>query len=108
MKLFAKANVSAWKAWVPFVNTWKLLNLGGYSGAIILFNLIPIVGNIIYFVFACLAAYNIGLKLEKEGVWVVLYVFITIIWTGILGLDNSKWNDSLGRPARGSEVPPSS
>jgi hypothetical protein len=33
MKLFNKAKVAAWKAWVPFVNTWAFLQLGGQKGA---------------------------------------------------------------------------
>jgi hypothetical protein len=60
MKLFKKANVAAWKAWVPFVNIWTFLQLGGQKGAwtfgligaiaayLIMFILIPvmaIVGN---------------------------------------------------------------
>jgi hypothetical protein len=32
MKLFKKANVAAWKAWVPFVNIWTFLQLGGQKG----------------------------------------------------------------------------
>jgi hypothetical protein len=108
MKLFAKANVPAWKAWIPIVNMWKILNLGGYSGAWIFINLVPGVGSVIYFIFACLAAYNIGLKLQKESFWVVIFALVSIIWAAVLGLDNSKWDDSMGRPARGPEVPPSS
>ena len=33
MKLFKKANVAAWKAWVPFVNIWAFLQIGGQKGA---------------------------------------------------------------------------
>lgn len=113
MKLFAKANVPAWKAWVPFVNLWKFFELGGYPGALSLLYLatvIPFVGwagTIIAAVFACLAAYQISLKNGKDGAWVVLYIFLGIVWTGILGLGRSTWNDSLGKPALGPERPPS-
>lgn len=31
-RVFRKAKVARWKAWVPFVNIWKFLNIGGYSG----------------------------------------------------------------------------
>jgi hypothetical protein len=109
MRLFQKANVEAWKAWVPFVNNWTFLKLGGYPGWIILFvlvGLIPIVGPLIGWlggvaisVFHCMAAYQIGLKLRKDGVWVILYIFVAIVWTGICGLDRSTWDDSLGRPS---------
>lgn len=36
MQLFKKAKVARWKAWVPFVNTWTLLQIGGQKGAWIL------------------------------------------------------------------------
>jgi hypothetical protein len=103
MKLFRKANVEAWKAWVPFVNIWTFLQLGGYPGWIILFafaGFIPLVGwlgSIAVLVFECMAAYQIGLKLRKDSVWVVLYIFVGIVWMAICGLDRSTWDDRLGR-----------
>ncbi|MDR1185418.1 MAG: DUF5684 domain-containing protein [Coriobacteriales bacterium] len=103
MKLFQKANVEAWKAWVPFVNSWTFLKLGGYPGWIIFLSFagfIPFVGwlgGVAALVFQCLAAYQIGLKLRKEGVWVILYIFISIAWAGVCGLDRSTWDDRLGR-----------
>lgn len=112
MKLFAKANVPAWKAWVPFVNTWKFLELGGYSGAWCLFligGLIPYIGwliSLVTTVFACLSAYQISLKNGKDGAWVVLYIFLPIVWLGIFGLGKSTWNENLGKPALGPERPP--
>lgn len=113
MKLFAKANVPAWKAWVPFVNTWKFFELGGYHGALSLLlysSVIPFLGWIsgaFGVVLFCMAAYQIGLKNGKSGSWVVLFIFLEIVWAGILGLGSSTWNDSLGKPALGLERPPS-
>jgi len=113
MKLFAKANVPAWKAWVPFVNLWKFMELGGYHGATSLLfaaALIPFVGFVtlpIGVVIMCLAAYQIGLKLGKGGAWVVLYLFLSLVWLGILAFGSSVWNDSMGKPALGPERPPS-
>ena len=151
MKLFAKANVRAWKAWVPYVNTWKFFELGGYPGALCLLSVASTVANMLYLVplysslpyidsayyggnysylgftslisiiiymvgsilsivsivFLCLSAYQIGRKLGKDGSWVVLYIFVSIVWLGILAFNKATWNDSLGRPARGQERPPS-
>ncbi|MCL2807794.1 MAG: DUF5684 domain-containing protein [Coriobacteriia bacterium] len=106
MKIFAKANVPAWKAWVPIVNCWKFLELGGYHGALCLLALIPFVGGILAVVFMCMAAYQIGLKLGKEAIWVVLYIFLSIVWMGIMAFSAAQWRDSLGRPALGAERPP--
>ncbi len=112
MKLFAKANVPAWKAWVPVVNTWKFLELGGYHGAfslLVLAVIIPCIGWLAAIggiVVCALAAYQIGLKNRKDGVWVVLYLFLGVVWTGILGLGASTWDERLGKPALGHERPP--
>ena len=32
MKLFRKVGVEPWAAWVPFFNTWRILELGGQQG----------------------------------------------------------------------------
>ena len=112
MKLFAKAHVPAWKAWVPFVNNWKFMELGGYQGAISLLFLaafIPCVGwiaSLVCYVYSCMAAYQISLKNGKDGAWVVLFIFLPIVWVGILGLGKSLWNENLGKPAYGPERPP--
>ena len=156
MKLFAKANVPAWKAWVPVVNLWKFLELGGYRGAFSLasiigtgfifastvpsylsqfsgnYNALPVedfgsmfggwesIGGLIFLlqttgnifsmiavVFSCMSAYQISRKLGKDGAWVVLYIFLAIVWLGIMAFNKSLWNDSLARPAKGLERPPS-
>lgn len=41
VRLFRKAGIADWKAWVPFYNWWKFFQIGGYSGASAL--LLPIV-----------------------------------------------------------------
>ncbi|MDR0347193.1 MAG: DUF5684 domain-containing protein, partial [Coriobacteriales bacterium] len=93
MKLFAKAGVEGWRAWVPFHNTWTFLELGGYSGWITLLLLVPGLG-IITFIFTCIAAHEIGNKLSKSGIMVLGYILFVIVWLGVCGLDSSTWNDS--------------
>ncbi len=105
MMLFKKAGVAGWKAWVPAYNMWKMLQLGGQPGWWVILAFIPFV-NIASLVFLCIAAYNIGLKLSKDGVWVVLFIFLEIVWLGILGLDSSKWDDSKGAKSLTPEVMP--
>jgi len=113
MKIFAKANVPSWKAWVPVANLWKFFELGGYHGAFSLLfvaNIFPFLGqaaSIVGLVFLCMAAHQIGLKLGKENVWVLLFIFMAVIWLGIMAFGKSVWNDSLGKPALGVERPPS-
>jgi hypothetical protein len=129
MRLFKKANVEAWKAWVPIANYWTFFKLGGYPGAlslltysslvvysffVIYYNIfggffddlalflfigLTLSGSILYAVFLCMAAYQIGRKLYKDGVMVLLFVFLSPVWMGICGLDRSVWDDSRGRPS---------
>ena len=103
-KLFRKAGVPFWKAWVPIYNMVKFLQIGGQNPLYILFALIPFVGEIILVVFMCIAAYNIGKKLNKSDAFVVLYVFLSIVWTGICGLDKSTWDESQGQPSLAPET----
>ena len=96
-KLFKKAGIEAWKAWVPIYNQWVFLELGGQKGWIALLslaNVIPLVGwigAIVTLVYSCIAALKIGRGFGKEDWWVVLYIFASPIWVGIIAFDDSKW-----------------
>jgi len=83
MKIFKKFNIAGWKAWVPFVNTWTFLELGGQHGW---WQFIPIAN----FIFIIIAAYNIGTKLGKDGIMIVLYLFIPIVWFIIMALKSAQ------------------
>lgn len=98
-RVFRKAGIPAWKAWVPVYNLWVFLELGGQPGWIAILAVIP-AASIIATVFLCIAAYHIGLAFSKEGAWVVMFIFISWLWIAIVGLDSSRWE-----PWR-SPVPP--
>lgn len=97
-RIFKKAGVEQWIAWVPFYNTWKMLELGGQQGFWAVLAIIPVV-NIVSAVFIFIAMYNIGLKLQKEGWFVVLAIFLPAVWIIWLAFDSSKWNESKGAPS---------
>ncbi len=97
-RIFKKAGVEGWIAWVPIYNNWKLLEIGGQQGFWAVLALIPIV-NIASAIFMIIAMYNIGLKLGKEGIFVLLAIFLPIVWIIWLALDSSKWDDSKGAPS---------
>lgn len=105
MKIFEKAGLPGWKAWVPIYREWKFLELGGYSGALIFLAFVPFFGGIALSVAMCLAANEISKKLDKSDIFILFPLgFITggittIIWYYIAGFSNSTWNDSLGRPS---------
>lgn len=98
-RVFRKAGIAEWKAWVPIYNLWVFLELGGQPGWIAILAVIPI-ASVVAAVFMCIAAYYIGLAFAKQGAWVVLYIFVPWLWIAIVGLDSARWE-----PWR-SPVPP--
>ncbi len=93
--LFKKAGKEQWKAWVPVLNSWTFLELGGQKGWLSLFLLlawIPLIGFVpalVFAVFMAIAAYKIGESLGKEGVFVLLYIFLPLVWVIWLAVDKS-------------------
>jgi hypothetical protein len=94
-RIFKKAGVEGWKAWVPVYNSWIMLELGGQKGFWAVLALVPVV-NIAAAVFMYIAMYNIGLKLGKDGAFVLLAIFLPIVWLIWLAVDSSTWK---GAPA---------
>lgn len=107
MKVFDKAGVEGkWRAWVPIYNTLIFVKLGDlnpwwllalWGGAIVL-GWIPFIGQLIgiaAFLYTLLAAWRVGLKLQKEAVWLILYFFLAIVWLGINAFDKSRWNTAI-------------
>ena len=92
MKIFNKAGVPGWMAWVPFLNNWKLLEIGGQQGFWAVLSIIP-VASIVSSVYTYIAMYHVGLKLGKEGVFLLWAIFIPPVWFLWLGFDKSTWND---------------
>ncbi|MDQ0645175.1 DUF5684 domain-containing protein [Microbacterium murale] len=107
MKLFEKAGVQGkWRAWVPVYNNMIFVKLGDLSpwlvlygiGASLLLGWIPFLGQLVILAVAVimvLAAYRVGQKLQKEGAWVVLYIFLSLVWLGIMAFDKSRWNPQI-------------
>lgn len=90
-RIFKKAGVEGWKAWVPVYNSWTLLELGGQQGFWAILSIIPFV-NIVGAVFLIIAMYHIGLKFGKDGAFVLLGIFLPIVWMAWLAFDKSVWN----------------
>lgn len=112
MKIFEKAGVQGkWRAWVPVYSTMIFYKLGDLSPWIVLYLMgAGIVGAIIPFlgwflilplvgiagrVVDLIAAWRVGLKLQKDAVWVVLYFFLPPVWLGINAFDKSRWNSAI-------------
>lgn len=93
MKIFKKAGVQEWAAWVPFYNHWKLLEIGGQKGFWAVLTIIPLV-NIVASVFLFIAQYHIGKKLNKGGEFVLWAIFLPYVWYPWLAFDKSHWKDN--------------
>jgi hypothetical protein len=92
-RIFKKAGVEGWKAWVPVYNSWTLLELGDQKGFWAIIALIPVV-SIVAAIFMIIAMYHIGIKLGKDGVFVLLAIFLPLVWFIWLAVDNSTWKGS--------------
>lgn len=89
-RIFKKAGVPEWAAWVPIYNNWKLLELGNQPGFWAILNLVPFV-NIVAMIYTYISMYDIGFKLQKAGWFVVVAIFLPLIWLIWLAFDDSKW-----------------
>lgn len=92
-RIFKKAGVPQWIAWVPIYNGWKTLELGNQQGFWAVLAIIPPVG-IVAAIFTFIAMYNIGKKLGKEDWFVLLAIFVPLIWLIWLAFDDSKWRET--------------
>jgi uncharacterized membrane protein len=90
-KIFKKAGVEQWRAWVPIYNNWLLLELGGQKGFWAVLHLVPVI-NIVSAIFMYIAMYHIGRKLGKDDAFVLLAIFLPLVWTIWLGVDSSTWS----------------
>lgn len=97
-RIFKKAGVASWIAWVPFYSTWKTLELGGQQGFWAVLTVIPIV-NYVAIVFMYIAMYKIGLKFGKQSWFILLGIFVPIVWYAWLAFDDSKWSPKLAKTA---------
>lgn len=101
-RIFKKAGVESWIAWVPFYNNYKLLEIGGQAGFWAILAVIPVV-NFVSAIFMYISMYNIGLKLGKEGIFILWAIFFPIVWLIWLAFDKSTWNNALGAPSVAAE-----
>lgn len=102
-RIFKKAGVEGWKAWVPVYNSWIFYELGGQKGFWAVLAFIPIV-NIVSVVFGIIAAYQIGLNLGKEGWFVLIAIFLPLVWLIWLAFDSSVWKGAAA-PAVAGQAP---
>ena len=98
MKLFQKAGVESWYAWIPFLNTAKMFELAGYKKWYILLFLvayIPKVGGILVMIVAGFLWYQFTMSFTKNKAHGVLSIFFGYI----IGLILAFSSDTVYEPA---------
>ena len=91
MKIFRASGVQpTWAGWVPIYGQFKFLEAGGQNGWLILWNLVPIFGSLIFLIYTLIAAYHISEDLGRNGVLVLLYIFLPWLWLILMAAYASK------------------
>ena len=104
-KVFKKAGVPAWQAWVPILNSRKMFELGGKPGFWAVLAIVPVL-NIVSAIFGIIAMHNINLKLRYDAGMTVLAVLVPLVWFIIVGTSSHTWDDSLGAPRLDQPITP--
>ncbi len=88
MKIFQKAGIESWYAWVPILNTYMLTKIACGNGWLFLIALIPCVGSLIFIIF-------LAIKLSKAfgygGGMIALLILLTIIGYYVIGFGSSQY-----------------
>lgn len=92
--LFRKVGIPVWKAWVPYVQTWTLLRLGGQDGNWVWLSFIPY-ARLVTSVFVCIGMHRIGIAFNKDSGMLVLGIFLPFVWAFILGGENELYRPEL-------------
>ena len=131
-KVFKKAGLPAWQAWVPLLNSWKMLEIGGKKGYWVLLGFVSTIGSgfirntdsenslvvvaivaiislaaiLVNLIIYVITVHNINLKLQYGAGMTVCAIFLPLIWVIVLGVSKNQWNDSLGDPRTDRPVVP--
>ena len=88
MKIFEKAGVTSWYAWVPFLNTYWITKIATGNGWLFLLILIPCVGSLIYLI---LMAIKLSGAFGCSGGMIALLILIPIIGYFVLGFGDAQY-----------------
>ena len=95
--MFKKAGIDSWKAWVPIVNNYTLLEMGGQKGWYIFLAFVPFVGSIIVLVFTIMALIEINNRFRQSTGMLVLAILLSPIYFGIVGYSKTiQWYGPAG------------
>ena len=82
-KVFEKAGIPGWTAWVPYYNRWRLLELGGQPGWLVLLSLAGL--SIVPQVFLYIGQYRLQIAFRKDPINILWAIFVSPVWGFIMG-----------------------
>ena len=88
MKIFEKAGVTSWYAWVPFLNIYWLTKIATGNGWLFLLVLIPCVGSLIYLI---LMAIKLSGAFGCGGGMIALLILIPIVGYYVLAFGGAQY-----------------
>ena len=89
-RMFKKAGIPQWAAWIPGYNFWKYFEMGKQPPWIALLMLIPYIG-IVASVFIIPATYHVNKGFGKSHSYLLMAYFLPVLWLGILAFGDDKW-----------------
>ena len=88
MKVFEKAGVTSWYAWIPFLNTYWITQIATGNGWLFLLILIPCVGSLIW---AILIAIKLAAAFGQGGGMIALLILLPLIGYLVLGFGGAQY-----------------
>ena len=92
-KVFAKAGKPGWASIIPIYRDIVWLQIAGYKGTLLLWNLLPFVGTIIYAVYLIMSYFKVAPKFGKDTGFGVGLWFLNPIFMAILAFDKSEYTE---------------
>lgn len=92
-RVFEKAGIPAWTAWVPYYNRWRLLELGGQPGWIVLLSLAGL--GIVVTVFEIIGQYRLQIAFRKDPLHILWAIFLSPVWGFIMGSSATTYDPAL-------------
>ncbi|MFE7843858.1 DUF5684 domain-containing protein [Microbacterium sp. NPDC057407] len=89
--VFRKSGEEAWRAWVPILNLVVLLQLGGFSGWLVLVALVPGFGWLALWIVQVVACYRINVAFGHGAGMTVLAALLFPVWATVLGFGPDRW-----------------
>ena len=88
MKIFEKAGVTSWYAWIPFLNTYWITQIATGNGWLFLIMFIPCVGTLIWCI---LVAVKLAAAFGQGGGMIALLILLPLIGYLVLAFGSAQY-----------------